>query len=213
MQEYRTVDSDTQNGIYNTEHFGAYLMAIGAIVLMVLGILSGFGIIEITEATDELGLNIGAENSTAASVLGDNFWDGLLFLFGSIAIGFIALCLHMNDHHRMRDPRTLSEGEKGLWSAEHGMAYLGALATLAFVVVGLLVGFDVFDNGNDQRDGLIWITAGITSGILTTTLHLVRHHQTAAETDYIIAVLEERAVGRTGTVSRPMTDPGPQRMG
>jgi hypothetical protein len=205
-----------QDAAYKTEHFGAYLLAVAAIVLGLIGILTAFQIVEVrdygtgaggfeTRTGGETGVDtgggtgqaeVGGVGIEARSVTSESFWDGMLLLTVGLAAGMLALCLHMSDHHRMRDPRTLSDTDTGLWSAEHIGAYLFALATIALGTIALLTGFDAFGAGTNQLDGMIWAFAAFGAGILTTTLHTVRHHQTMAEEDHLIQVVRERV--RTG---------------
>jgi len=186
---------------YAPEHWLAWLFAAGAIALAVLGVLQGFDVIDFRS---EGGLGVQAGDGEAAQ----NFQDGALLLIPAIISSLLALTLHQTEHHRVsmgREGRTsargmegrdlgVSRGEAALWSLEHGLAYIGGLATVVWGVLTVLVGFDVFDNGNDWRDGLTWGLLGIVSGLLTHTLHSVSHHMPAmaAEEAEIRMIVEER---------------------
>jgi hypothetical protein len=202
---------EAQDSLYNMEHWLAWLMALGAIVLGVIGGLTGFGIIELRDAVTAVDIP-GVETGTgAATVFEDNFWDGAMLIFAGLTAAILAYTLHANDHHRLRNLSTVEDSERGLWSAEHSLAYLFALGAVTLVVIGLLTGFGAFSSDNDQRDGLIWIWLGLGSAILTQTLHAVRHHQVGVEQDYIVAIIEERA-GRTAPRAVPGTEPRTERM-
>jgi hypothetical protein len=218
-----------QDAAYNTEHFGAYLLALAAIVLGVLGMLTAFQIVELrdygtgaggfeiptagdnqqgegqTDTGADVGggqgeADVGGVGIEAQSVTSESFWDGMLLLTVGLAAGMLALCLHMSDHHRMRDPRSLSDEDTGLWSAEHIGAYLFALTTIALGTIALLTGFNAFGADTNQLDGMIWAFAAFGSSILTTTLHAVRHHQTISEEDHLVQVVRDRVgTGEFGT--------------
>jgi hypothetical protein len=184
-----------QDSLYGVEHSGAWLMALVAIVLGVIGMLTGFGIIDFRDTEGGVAFLPGVEQALdaegATGIMTQNFWDGTMLLFSAITFAVLAYCLHASDHHRMRDLSTLPKKEQGLWNAEHSGAYLFALVSIALVAIGLLTGFGAFgDQG--QADGLMWIWLGLGSSLLATTLHAVRHHQAVADEDFIIAVVEER---------------------
>ena len=185
-----------QDSLYSVEHGGAWFMALVAIVLGVVGLLTGLGIIDLRDTAEGAnvlpGLDVSANTDAGVSgILENNFWDGTMLLFAAIAAAMLAYCLHANDHHRTRDLSTLPKSERGLWSGEHSGAYLFALITIALVTIGLMTGFGAF-GGQDQADGLMWIWLGLGSSVLATTLHAVRHHQAVADEDMIIAIVEER---------------------
>jgi len=206
-----------QSAAYNAEHTGAYILALAAIVLGVLGLLTAFQIVELRDygatASFEAGAGQQAEEGTqgtanvatagldAESTSADSFWDGILLLTTASAAAMLALCLHRNDHHRTRDPRTVSDRDTGFWAAEHAAAYALAVGTIVVGAVAVLTGFDAFDTGTDQRAGIIWAFTALLGGILTATLHSVRHHQTVAEEDHLVRVVRERVGSRE--VERP----------
>jgi hypothetical protein len=196
-----------QDSLYGLEHSLALVMTLVAIVLGVVGLLTGLGVIDLRDSVNGSNLLRGiANDGTGTGVLENNFWDGAMLLFSAMTAAILAYCLHANDHHRMHDPSTLPASERSMWSAEHSGAYLFALTAIVLVVIGLLTGFGTFGN-QDQGDGLIWIWLGMGSSILATTLHAVRHHQTVADEDMIIAIVEERV-----NAGRPTREPGRQSM-
>ena len=195
-----------QGAAYNAEHTGAYILALAAIVLGVLGLLTAFQIVELrdygatasfegagqAEEGTQGSANVGTAGFDAESTSADSFWDGILLLTTASAAGMLALCLHRNDHHRTRDPRTVSDNDTGFWAGEHAAAYALAACTIAAGAIAILTGFDAFETDTDQRDGTIWAFAALLGGILTNTLHSVRHHQTVAEEDHLVRVVRER---------------------
>ena len=211
---------EAQGTAYNGEHTAAYIMAIAAIVLGVLGLLTAFQIVELRdygatasfEQAGETGTQPETEEGTqgtanvagAESTSSDSFWDGLMLLTVATAAGMLSLALHRNDHHRKRDPRTVSDTDTGFWSGEHAAAYVLAFGTIVVGTVAILTGFDAFGTDTDQRDGTIWAFAALLGSILTNTAHTVRHHQTVAEEDHLVRVVRQR-VGtrepeRTGAI-------------
>jgi hypothetical protein len=196
-----------QDSLYGIEHSGALLMVLIAIVLGVIGLLTGVGIIDLRDTVNGSNLLPGIDTSgTGTGMLENNFWDGAMLLFSAITASLLAYCLHANDHHRMFDMNAMPNSERSMWTAEHSGAYFFALLAIAFVVIGLLTGFGTFGN-QDQGNGLIWIWVGLGSSVLATTLHAVRHHQTVADEDLIIAIVEERV-----NATRGMGQPGRQSM-
>ena len=187
----RTVDYDrdarTNEAMYQSEHWLAWLFAIGAIVLGVIGVLRGFGLIGDTGVTDNTRL------------------DGFTWLLPAIAAALLSFALHSNDHHRMAERGDTAD--RSLMMLEHSLGYLVALATIAGGVLGILVGFDVFNNGNIPQDGYIWSIAAIGGGVLVNTLHAVRHHQTAENEDYIVSIVESRVGASRAASQQPRTTP------
>ncbi len=174
--------TDTERGsyaLYQAEHWLAWLVALVAIGLGVVGVLRGFGLIG----------TIGAGVDTQT--------DGMIWLIPAISASILALALHTSGHHRRT---SASDQDMALMMFEHSLAYLMALAAIAGGVLGILVGFDVFNNGNTPQDGFIWSVASIGASVLTVTLHTVRHHQVAEDTDVIVAMVEQRMApaSRTG---------------
>jgi hypothetical protein len=158
----------------------------------VIGLFAGFGII----GEDDAGEGV------AQAIAGDlaNWQEGLLWLLAAISIGLVALALHNTEHHSgVTTTTTLtSENEsRGLFTTEHALAYLLAIATVVCAALTLLVGFDVFDNDNTFADGMLWGLAGLVTGVLTVGMHAVRHHQHATDESVIVRIIEERQVGAT----------------
>jgi len=198
-------ENDTQDAAYNGEHMAAWAMALLALVLGAIGLLRGFGIIGDDPVAQEVGA-AGTQDPGFGAI-----WDGALWLLSAIAAAFLAMTLHTTDHHRMRDPDRVRDADRGMWRTEHAAAYLMALATLVTLALGLLTGFDVFDRGNDQPDGLPWLLASILYGVLAYTLHAVRHHQLAADEDAIVRIVERRLGTDTAGTVRPTTEYGTER--
>jgi hypothetical protein len=190
-----------QDSLYGVEHSGAWFMALVAIVLGVIGALTGLGVIDFRDTAEGAnvlpGIDVGGSETTPG-VFTNNFWDGTMLLFSAMTAAILAYCLHANDHHRGRDLSTLPNSERGLWSGEHTGAYAFAVISIALVAIGLLTGFGAFGD-QDQTDGLMWIWLGMGASLLATTLHAVRHHQTVADHDMIVAIVEERVSARTGS--------------
>jgi hypothetical protein len=187
--EGRVAVSDAERGWYNLEHTFAYLMAVTAIVLGVIGLLRGFGIVGGEESLNAAVNSDSVERATDAISGPGSAWDGAVWLLPAIAAAMLSFALHRGDHHTAG---YVAEHD-GTWKGEHFVAWLLALGTIAAGVVAILVGFDVFDRGNSQLDGLLWGLASIGGGILVNTLHDVRHHLVVADEDYIMAVVERRA--------------------
>jgi hypothetical protein len=192
---------EAQDSLYGVEHVGAWILAATALVLAILGTLVGLDVIELRDTVEASPAS--SNDETAQTLLSNAFWDGAMLLFSAMTAGLLAFCLHANEHHRGRDLSTLPRRERSMWSGEHMLAYLMALGTIVFVVIGLLTGFNAFKDTHDQGDGLIWIWFGLAAATVTTALHTVRHHQIGIEQDYIVAVVEERvrtrASGTGGT--------------
>lgn len=195
---------DSQSPTYQAEHMMAWLMALVAIGLGVIGVLRGFEMIG-TETTAAAG---DAAAATGAFTIPVHVADGMLWLLPAISAGLLALTLHRSDHHLSRHAATMGDAHEGMWKTEHLLAYLFALITIGLGALALLVGFDVFDRGNTQADGFIWAVSSIGSGVLTSTLHSVRNHQMATDEDYIIAEVERRArVSEPGMATTRETGP------
>lgn len=202
-----------QESLYSFEHWAAWLMAVVAIVAGVLGILTGFDVIDLRGEEAAVQIPGLAAGQGPASVFQDDFWDGAMLIFAGITAGVLAFTLHSSDHHRLQELSAVRESERSLWTFEHSLAYVMALGSVALVIIGLLTGYQTFSNDNDQRDGMLWIWTGFGASILTMTLHMVRHHQVAAEESYIRSLVEER-VGRAAPAPppTPAREPGTERM-
>jgi hypothetical protein len=187
-------DVAEQDSMFEGEHWLAWLFSLIAIVLGVIGVLRGFGYIGGPASSD-------AASGTVAGYFG-TVWDCIVWMLPAISAGLLSMALHQADHHRMRNPERLGDRDEGLWKAEHAAAWLFALLTIVFGVLGMLVGFHLLGGGNHQPDSVPWLLASIGSGVLTNTLHAVRHHQLASDADYIVRVVEER-VGRPAVTGQP----------
>jgi hypothetical protein len=176
--------------MYDFEHIVAWVMALAALLFMAIGLLRGFGVIG-AEGDSFLP----ADTPGAPSQV--HWLFGAVWLLAGLAASFLAMAFHRNDHHWLRDPEVLDDTDEALWKSEHLGAWVLALATLVFGAIGLLVGLDVFDR-NFPEEGILWLVAANVTGILTNTLHSVRHHQMAHEEDYLVRMVERR-VGTTTT--------------
>lgn len=172
--------NDAQAGAFETEHWLAWLFSLGAIVLGVLGLLRAFGVYGPVNTTAA-----GQVTSISPGGLPDTLWDGGMLLLAALASALLAWALHRNDHHRMRDLAIVTDRDEALWKTEHGLAYLFALGTIVFTVIGLLTAYNKIGGHHWQPDGILWLLLAIGSGMLTNVLHSVRHHQLAVETPHL----------------------------
>ncbi len=175
-----------QGGAYQAEHWLAWALAALALVFALMGLLVGFGVI------GEVAVQAGAEAEDPQRLERLGLWDAAVWFLPAIAAALLSLGLHQSDHHRLRDPDGLSDAEKGIWTAEHTGAWVMALLTVVLGAMTLLIGFDLFDQGYDQADGILWGLAALVPAILVVTLHAVRHHQVDATHDVTVAVVEQR---------------------
>jgi hypothetical protein len=214
-----------QEAAYQSEHWLAWLLAAGGIVLGLLGLLTAFQILELRDYGPDAGgiqtpagdgegtgvdvgggqgqAEVGGVGISAQSVNSESFWDGMLLITTGISASLLAYALHHNEHHRSPRRRTEpADSEASLWNTEHGLAYLAGLGTLALGTTALLTGFDAFGADTDQLDGMIWAFCSLGAAVLTNMFHTVRHHQTVAEEDYMVRLVEDR-VGTTTFTSSP----------
>jgi hypothetical protein len=180
---------------YRSEHFLGWLMGVASIALVAIGALVAFDVFSL-RSVDVSGTSVnGAGVDQPAN---QAFQDGMLLILPGIAAAFLALTLHMSEHHTWVRDRV----ERGLWMAEHTGAYMAAIAAIAFAVIGIFVGFDIFDEGYSALDGIVWGLLSITSGVLSTALHAVGHHQAVGEEEDIGRLVEDRvgeALRRAGS--------------
>jgi hypothetical protein len=187
---------------YQTEHWLAWVFAILAIVGGVLGLLRGFAIIgtSVTVAGNTV-------PGTAATGTNSNpLFDGFVWMMPAIAAALLSFALHNSGHHRHM--ATAGEpADDGLFKTEHMLAWLFALGTIAAGVLAVLVGFNIIGTDDPQPNGWLWGLTSIGLGTITNTLHTVRHHQVAAEEEYIAAIMDRRM----STMSAPPPMPGTVR--
>ena len=200
--ERQHTQSDAQVGAFRTEHTAAYLMAAVAIVLTVIGLLRGFGMLG--DTTNDI---VGEPTTLTASF--PAIWDAVVWLLPALSAALLSWALHQTDHHRMTSPELMDDANEGAWKGEHAAAYLMAVLSIATGVLGILVGFDVLSRGNDQPDALPWLLASLVTGVLTNTLHTLRHHQLADET-YVTRLVEHR-LGNATITAHPTTEYGTER--
>jgi hypothetical protein len=170
---------EAQGSLYAMEHTGAWVLGLLAMVLAIVGTLTGLEIINWREAE----VATGAGDASAAAGLpaflsSDQFWDGAMLLSAGVVTAILAFSLHSNEHHRMRRLGTLDETESSAWTLEHTAAYFVGIGAAVYVIVGLLAGFGAFGD-HDQGVGLTWIWFGVAAAIVSLSLHSVAHHQTA----------------------------------
>jgi len=196
MPRSRMQGGQMGEGMYNTEHWLSWLLALTALVLGAIGVLRGFGVL------GDVAEQVGAGEQTTGLLTGTaEFWDAVVWLLPAIAAGFLAHALHLTEHHRMPDRsaemdagsmRSTSKSQTGLYRIEHVLAYLMALATIVAGVLCLLVGFGIFSDTHTQFDGILWGFLSIVYGTLTVMLHTLRQHQMVAEEDYLVSMVEQR---------------------
>jgi hypothetical protein len=88
---------------------------------------------------------------------------------------------------------------------------VAGIVAIVFGVIGLIVGFGGFGSGHHQPDGIPWLLAGLGTGVLTCTLHAVRHHQAVPDEDRIVTLIEQRVGGARPAMREPgmATEPRP----
>jgi hypothetical protein len=190
---------------YRAEHWTAWLFAVLAVALGVIGALEAWDQINIGTSLFDSGAGVVAGESDA-----DHFRDGALFLIPSLISAILAWTLHRSEHHVSHPSRTgvdtATTGdsrddlrkEDDLFNGEHVGAYVALLASVVLGVVGVLVGFDAFDSGYTFYDGMTWLVLSLMSSLLAATLHSVGHHQPVWEEEDIRRMVEDR-VARTST--------------
>jgi hypothetical protein len=186
--------NEGDSGAYQAEHWLAWLFALIALLMGINGLLIGFDVLDWRN-------DIISPDLRAAR----DFNEALLWLMPAVAAALLSLALHQTDHHARADLRLHRRPRVRPLPAEHGAAYVMVVVTIVAGVLTLLVGYDAFGNDNIERDGQLWAWAAIGSGVITYTLHSVRHHQLAVEEDVIVRIIEERAGGM------PTTAPMPER--
>jgi hypothetical protein len=173
-------DNDAQKSAFEAEHWLAWLFSGGALLLALLGLLRACGWFGPANTTAA-----GQVTSISPGGLPDTLWDGGMLLLAAMSSALLAWAFHRNDHHRMRDLDTVPDREEGLWKVEHLLAYVLAVATVLFTVIGLLTGYNKMGAHHWQPEGIPWLLMGLTTGFLTNVLHSVRHHQLAWEPGHV----------------------------
>lgn len=174
-----------QEAVFLGEHYFAWLFAICAGVLGVLGWLEGLGIVNMV------------------SVSGNNLQDGIIFLLPAITMAVLAFSFHGITHHRA-GLKSMSTGERGLWATEHTLAYLFVAGTIGLGIIGMLTGFSVFGDARPEADGFIWELCALGGSVLATAFHMVGHHELVAEENYLASMVQRRA-DTVGTTVAPGT--------
>jgi hypothetical protein len=135
-----TTTDRRDDGAFDAEHAAAWLFAAIAVGLAGIGLLVGFDVIGgASSATVE---NAAGEAGLAES----GFWDGMLWLIPSFSSALLAFALHRPRHHA-RSGRAGSRDHDNTFQVEHALAYVMTVTAVATAVMGMLVGWDVFDNG------------------------------------------------------------------
>jgi hypothetical protein len=184
---YRSPGYGTESTGYKIEHSFGWLLAVGSIALLVVGALTGFNVINL-HAVSVQGRTISGGSGPGTDT--QHFLDGALLIIPGLTAAFLAMTLHMSDHHVQMG------SHQRMFSVEHAFSYLGVLAAIAFATIGIVVGYDVLSKGYTQIDGITWTLIGLTS-VLATGFHAVGHHVEVRETETedIRSLVEER-VGR-----------------
>jgi hypothetical protein len=178
-----------RDGTYKGEHTLAWIFGLGALALGVIGTLVSFDIIDLRDLFGSTG--VAATNEDVGY-----FEDSLLFFVPAFVLGLLAWTMHDSEHHvrhygAAMDAR-LDRGQRTMYATEHGLAYFGALAAIVLGVIGVLVGYDIFDKGYTWRDGVTWQLMSLVVAGVTGMLHAAGHHQVLAEQDEIDVLIEER---------------------
>ena len=84
-----------KEGMYKTEHLLAWLFAIGAIILAVIGALAAFDVITLRTVTIAETPLVEVEGESGTT----HFRDGLLLILPAIALGILAWTMHSSEHH------------------------------------------------------------------------------------------------------------------
>src|SRR5690242_106279 len=102
-------DHEAHDAAFETEHWLAWLLSVGSMLLGALGLLRAF------DAIGPANTAAGQVTSVSPGGLPDSYWDGGLLLLASLGAALLAFALHHNDHHRMRDLDAVPDREEGLW--------------------------------------------------------------------------------------------------
>jgi len=179
MLQHRRDDNVAHDTAFEAEHWLAWFLSLGAILLGLFGLLRAYGIIGPANTTAA-----GQVTSISPGGLPDTYWDGGLLLLAAIAAALLAFALHRNDHHRMRDLAAIPGREEGLWKAEHLLAYVVATLSVAFSIIGVFTGYNKDGGHHWQPDGIPWLLGSVGLALLTNALHSVSHHQLARAEDH-----------------------------
>ena len=196
----RAYEYERHDTARNTERTLAWVFAVMAVALGVIGLLRGFGIL--------FGSDVAAEDAVGAGAQGMVNWHaGLLWMLPAIASAFVAVALNFTEFNHPGELR--DSGEEKLFKTGAMLSYVLMAGAIAAGVLALLIGFDVFDRGNIPGDGFLWGVAAIISGGASIAPRMAGHRATVADEDYIVRIVEDR-VAATGTArtttTRPVTD-------
>jgi hypothetical protein len=188
----------TDDGMRGLEQGLAWIFALVAAVLALIGLLVGFGIIGPAGVDIE---GAGEVPGIEAAVVQGSFWDAVVWMLPAIAAGALSWALGRADHAHMRE---------GMGRGLHMGAYAMGLVTVVLSAIALLVGFNLLDLGHVQTDGALWGFAAIASGFVTGAMHSLVPSAVADE-DYLVRLVETR-VSATRPTTGPGTVPGTERM-
>lgn len=185
----RHAPADEMDGMRSTEQSLAMVLGIGALVLGAIGLLRGFGWIEIGTA--------------AEAPVSENFASGLMWMLPALAAAILAVAMARSDHHH-----EMQEDRPG--QILHMLAYAVALGTLAVGVLALLTGFNWIGMDTTAADGFLWGTASVLYGLIAWGFHAAVP-ATITHEDYLVALVESRVGSRTAPMNTPRTIPETER--
>lgn len=203
----RVYEYERHDTARNSERTLAWLFAIVAVTLGVIGLLRGFGIIFGSDVSAEEAVGLGAQGMV-------NWHAGMLWMLPAIASALVAIALNFTEFNRPSELR--ESGEDKLFKMGATLSYVLMIGAIGAGVLTLLMGFDVFDRGNIPGDGFLWGVAAIIAAGSSIAPRMAGHHATVADEDYIVRIVEDR-VAATGTArtttTRPATDLPGDRIG
>jgi hypothetical protein len=176
----RTGYVESRSGMYGFEHALAWLMTFLAILLGAIGILSGYGLLgTIAEEVQAPAQTVQTLQASA------EFWDAMVWMLPAVGAGLLAYAFHSGGHGEVAE---MTEYRSGMSQSEKWLGYLFALGTIGVGLFGILVGFDVFNMGDDHFDGVLWGFLSVIGGTLTVAMHGIQ----AADEDYLVTLVERR---------------------
>lgn len=185
----REHSTSTASGAWTAERGIAWIFGFVAIGFISVGLLVGFGIVG-PQGVDVEGFE-GAAGIEAAAIQG-SFWDAYVWLLVGFASGLLAFGMSRGDPHHGHHA---GAGNGAL----HGGTYLFGLLAIGFGALALLVGFNMFNMGHVQTDGVMWGFAALGMSAIAAALH-AQVPSIVADEDYLVRLVESRV----GT-ARPVT--------
>jgi hypothetical protein len=209
---------DSNEDAYRGEHWLAWILGALAVLLGAVGALEAFDILNVGDA--HLSVATGSDGSDAGM-----FVDGALFLLPGVIAAFLAMTLHRSEHHEhgyssqwnSANVPTLGDDthdlrhEDDIAKSEHTGAYVATAASLAFSVIGVLVGFNVFDEVHTFYDGMTWLMLSLISSVLAATLHGIGHHMPVTADWTIRTSVDEGTRRRIEVPGETRVDPQTRR--